>query len=191
MPDASQTDGTQLEEISAERRRLANVMVQVLPAFGRWASGIRDFETPLGKIGYRQVEILYVLRYRVLGSDTVPPSALASWFGIQPSVVTRVLGRLESAGFISRTPDPTDARSHRVALTERGMAVSIQIEEMLVKAMVAGMTSVDEDDLGALNDSLEKLTRVIIDLERQRRRAQGRIVTDSTVPWPQVDPLTS
>jgi DNA-binding MarR family transcriptional regulator len=40
--------------------------------------------------------------------------------GIAPSTLTRNLARLESAGLVTRTPDPGDARAAQVGLTARG-----------------------------------------------------------------------
>src|SRR3954469_18597718 len=51
------------------------------------------------------------------------PSELASRERIQRPTATRVLARLEEAGLIARTADPTDRRSSLVSITEPGRAL--------------------------------------------------------------------
>ncbi len=49
-------------------------------------------------------------------------SELAERLGVEPPTVTRMIRRMESCGFVERRPDPADARSFRVYLTEKGRA---------------------------------------------------------------------
>ena len=48
---------------------------------------------------------------------------LASRLGVEPPTVTKMLQRLEGLGLVERRPDPADARSFRVYLTEKGRAL--------------------------------------------------------------------
>jgi DNA-binding MarR family transcriptional regulator len=50
----------------------------------------------------------------------ISASELARILHLDPSTLTGVLRRLESNGFLSRRPDPLDARRARLALTPRG-----------------------------------------------------------------------
>jgi DNA-binding MarR family transcriptional regulator len=47
-----------------------------------------------------------------------------------PATVTRMLQRMEKAGFVYRTPDPSDQRVTRVYLTEAGRAVKADVENV-------------------------------------------------------------
>src|SRR6476659_9244249 len=54
------------------------------------------------------------------GHGPLTPSELASRERIQRPTATRVLARLEEAGLVERTADPTDRRSSLVASTDAG-----------------------------------------------------------------------
>ena len=53
-------------------------------------------------------------------SDGLRGGELASRLGVEPPTVTKMLRRLEGCGLVERRPDPSDARSFRVYLTDRG-----------------------------------------------------------------------
>lgn len=49
---------------------------------------------------------------------------LTEHLGIQPGSVSEVIGKLETAGLILRTPSPTDRRTANIRLTEPGRAAA-------------------------------------------------------------------
>ena len=55
-------------------------------------------------------------------------SELAEKLGITPATITRMIQRMEKAGFLQRQPDPGDQRLSRVYLSETGRAVRAQLE---------------------------------------------------------------
>ena len=55
--------------------------------------------------------------------DGLRGGELAERLGVEPPTVTRMLRRMEGCGFVERRPDPSDARSFRVHLTERGSSL--------------------------------------------------------------------
>ncbi len=55
-------------------------------------------------------------------------SELAELLHNTPATTTRMLQRMESAGFITRRPDATDQRVSRVYLTEAGRAIQTRVE---------------------------------------------------------------
>jgi len=50
------------------------------------------------------------------------PGELASRERVQPPSMTRVVAALEDAGFVTRTPHPTDGRQSVIAVTDAGTA---------------------------------------------------------------------
>lgn len=58
-----------------------------------------------------------------LGNNPVRATDLACHLGVTPSSVSRALSALEQHGYVTRTPDPTDARAHLVSLTDAGRLV--------------------------------------------------------------------
>ncbi len=55
--------------------------------------------------------------------DGLKGSELAERLGVEPPTVTRMIRRMERCGFVERRPDPADARSFRVYLTNEGRAL--------------------------------------------------------------------
>ncbi len=57
------------------------------------------------------------------------PTALAAALGISAAATSRLVATLASAGLVTRTPDPEDARATRIALTERGVASATALHD--------------------------------------------------------------
>ncbi len=55
---------------------------------------------------------------------------LARHLQVQPATITRMLQRMEKAGFVERRPDPEDQRVSRVYLTEAGQAVRADVQQV-------------------------------------------------------------
>ena len=53
-------------------------------------------------------------------SDGLRGGELAARLSVEPPTVTKMLRRLEGCGLVERRPDPSDARSFRVYLTDGG-----------------------------------------------------------------------
>ena len=156
-----------------ERYNLALQMVSELPKWGQWATGFRDFETPWGKVGFRQLAILWALRYEQIPQSEFSPSRLAQLHDVQPSVITRALARLEAGQFIERKRDPNDGRSYRIVMTERGRELSVYVEKLYVDDITSAFARYSDDDLEMLRSSIAKLTQIVSQLEsRQRFRIQ-------------------
>jgi len=57
------------------------------------------------------------------------PSAVAAELGLSPAGTSRLIESLATAGLVTRTPDPDDARATRIALTEQGVAAAVALHE--------------------------------------------------------------
>lgn len=55
---------------------------------------------------------------------------LARRLQVQPATITKMLKRMERAGFVERRPDLEDQRVSRVYLTEAGRAVRTDVQEV-------------------------------------------------------------
>jgi DNA-binding MarR family transcriptional regulator len=68
---------------------------------------------------------------------------LARRLQVQPATITKMLQRMERAGFVERRPDPEDQRVSRVYLTEAGRAVRAGVQQVwrrLEEEAFAGFT---------------------------------------------------
>jgi DNA-binding MarR family transcriptional regulator len=160
------------------REALAEQLVQVLPAFSRWVGSIRNAETPFGRVAYRQVEILYLIRKRRIPTERLSPSFLADLFSVQRSVVTRLLASLETHGFIVRRVDPEDGRSYFIEITAKGIAVSEYIEGIFIQEMLDGIARLGRTQIARLSDDVGLLRQLAIDLEEMRKERLARLEGD-------------
>lgn len=62
--------------------------------------------------------------------DGLTQSDFVEALSIEPPTVTKVLARMEKAGWVERRRDPTDARVSRVYLTDRGRALEGPVREV-------------------------------------------------------------
>ncbi|WNV83871.1 MarR family transcriptional regulator [Umezawaea sp. Da 62-37] len=62
--------------------------------------------------------------------DGLSQRELVARLGVEQPTVAKTVRRLEADGFVRREPDPADGRVTRVVLTERGLGVRGDVEEM-------------------------------------------------------------
>lgn len=99
-------------------------------------------------------------------------SELAASACITPATMTKMIQRMEKAGFVQRRPDPADQRLSRVYLTEAGRAVQVQVEaiwQQMEREVFAGLTP----------DELPELRRFLQQIRSNLERAIGEDVTAS------------
>ena len=58
--------------------------------------------------------------YSVLRSGPLTPSELAAWMAAPLTTVSSYVKRFQARGHVTRAPNPADARSYRLLLTEDG-----------------------------------------------------------------------
>ncbi len=73
---------------------------------------------------------------------------LARRLQVQPATITKMLQRMEKAGFVERRPDPSDQRVSRVYLTGAGRAVRADVQQVwrqLEEEAFAGFAHAERD----------------------------------------------
>ncbi|HEY3466153.1 MAG TPA: MarR family transcriptional regulator [Amycolatopsis sp.] len=96
-----------------------------------------------------------LIALHTLGDGPLPQRTLAQRCQVTDQTMSRTLDRLAKAGFVTRTPDPADARRHLTRLTPRGKAV----HERAVRAEPA-LLGVLGDDSAFRAGLLELITRL-------------------------------
>ena len=85
---------------------------------------------------------------------------LAAAEGIAPSTLTRMVTVLEEAGFVTRRPDPSDARASTIAITELGRQTMDRLRDegaaLLAQSLLA-LTPAQRTALATALPSLEQL----------------------------------
>jgi MarR family transcriptional regulator, organic hydroperoxide resistance regulator len=74
------------------------------------------------------------------------PSDLAHSCSVEPPTVTRMVGRLEAAGLVTRTPDPADGRAVLVELTPAGEALREPVRQAWAELERRSTHDLDPED---------------------------------------------
>ncbi len=151
-----------------KRSHVAYKIMTALPKFGLWATSARDFETPYGRVGFRQAAILWQLRSGRFAREGTSPTKLAESFLVQPSVITGALAKLEANGLITRTVSALDARQSLIKITEKGRQLSEHVEGFYLTEIGDLIKDLDENQFEELERSLETLDRIGDQLLRRR-----------------------
>jgi DNA-binding MarR family transcriptional regulator len=102
--------------------------------------------------------------------------------GINPTMLSRVVGKLDSAGLINRLRDPEDFRAARVEVTTEGRHLYERISAQrsaIISECVAGLPPEQEAALVAALPAFENLAE---ELRSTVRRRQDRLAPGQTEP---------
>ena len=89
-------------------------------------------------------------------ADGLRGGELASRLGVEPPTVTKMLRRLEGCGLVERRPDPVDARSFGVYLTEKGRALEDPVSRRWERAEERTLAGLDAGERETLHRLLAK-----------------------------------
>ncbi len=115
-------------------------LLELVPRMNRWAEVQAIRARPEGEISLRQMTVLYALGSGQVSRTESTAADLARWMRVRPTVMTRMVDRLERSGYVTRNDDPSDRRRSHIRLTARGQRVMIAVSE----ALIAQLTSVME-----------------------------------------------
>ncbi|GHG51525.1 putative transcriptional regulator, MarR family protein [Sinomonas cellulolyticus] len=109
-------------------------------------SRIEEVLKPLG-LTFARYEMLALLGFARTGA--LPMSKASALLQVHPTSVTNAVDRLEAAGFVTRTPHPTDGRTTLIELTDSGRAVAEKATAALNSEVFgrSGFTGSDVEDL--------------------------------------------
>lgn len=97
----------------------------------------------------------------VLGSVTrlksVGASELADLEGVNPTMLSRTLGKLEAAGLVRRVPGAEDRRAVRVEITAAGRAMHLRLRRLRTQLFVEQLTELPDGRAAELLAALPAL----------------------------------
>ena len=101
---------------------------------------------PFG-LTFARYELLALLWFSRTGS--LPMVKVSALLQVHPTSVTNAVDRLERAGFVERSPHPTDGRTTLVSLTDQGRDVAAQSTAQLNSVVFSdpGMSTPDINEL--------------------------------------------
>ena len=100
-----------------------------------------------------------VVLHALFKAGPLKMNELAERIKRKKNTVTGLISTLESRGYCRREPDPQDARSQIVLLTEKGEAMRRVQEEISVDLLRLVWGDVGEDEKAACVQTLEKVLR--------------------------------
>lgn len=98
----------------------------------------------------------------------IPLSELARLEAVNPTMLSRFVGRLEAEGLLVREADPDDRRAASVSATTAGRALQRRIAAERTAALAAHLTTLPDAHLDALRaalPALEALAESLLDTE--------------------------
>jgi len=139
-------------------------METILPEIGETAHALRKaFGRRVASIGVTGAQ------WKVLFKLTLKPDLrqtdLADLLDIEPITLTRIIDRLQEAGLVERTPDPTDRRAWRLHVTEKAQPVVEQLRAIANDMTAEVFAGIDPQDI--------EITRRVLAQVRERAGQPG------------------
>jgi DNA-binding MarR family transcriptional regulator len=107
-------------------------------------------------LGLGDYKLLWTLRVRGTGAR-MTPTELAESLLVSSGAMTNRLDRLETAGYVARTPDPRDRRGVLVELTPAGTDITDRAVRLQGATEARLLSALDDAEKEALNALLRKL----------------------------------
>lgn len=108
----------------------------------------RDFNRKVQDLGLTQAQWQILARLTLM--EGARQSQIADVLEMQPISVTRILDRMEVAGWVERRPDPDDRRALNVYLTDKAEPILEQMWGLAAetrKVAAAGISVADQEKL--------------------------------------------
>jgi DNA-binding MarR family transcriptional regulator len=116
--------------------------------------------TALAQAGYGDVTPAQARIFQRIGPDGTRLTELAEAAQVTKQTAGFLVDQLENAGYVERTPDPTDARARLVRITTRG-AATIPISQAAITAIEKEWAShLGEQRMAQLREALARLREI-------------------------------
>lgn len=99
---------------------------------------------------------------RLWDRDGQTPAELARALGLSTPTVTATAARLQSAGFLTRAPHPTDRRTYLLMLTERGRDLRTAIDEDLAAVSDRALGGMDPQQRACFLEGLVAVREALL-----------------------------
>jgi len=131
-------------------------METILPEIGETAHALRKaFGRRAASIGVTGAQ------WKVLFKLTLKPGLrqtdLADLLDIEPITLTRIIDRLQEAGLVERTPDPTDRRAWRPDVTEKAQPVVGKLRAIADEMTAEAFAGIDPQDIEVMRQVLARV----------------------------------
>jgi DNA-binding MarR family transcriptional regulator len=152
MSDATR-EPTEKERQLAEHLRVA---------LGRLNRSLR-FTRAQMELSSSQREVLMA----IARAGTLRLSELARDEGLNPTMLSRIVAKLEAAGMVTRTCDPKDARVIHLTATPQGVALRETIRSERTDALLFALSRLSKEEKNALSAATPALEAVVATLRER------------------------
>lgn len=104
----------------------------------------------------------------VVARGPIAPTALAEFEGINPTMLSRVVGKLDALGLLERVSDPDDQRSVQLEATGAGRDADARVKAERAHIVSKCLAALDEPH-DVLEPTLALLERLSTELKLQTR----------------------
>ncbi|MBW3091494.1 MarR family transcriptional regulator [Bifidobacterium sp. 82T10] len=101
------------------------------------------------------------------GLGPISQRRLAAILGIRSASLSELLGKMETRGWVARTPHPEDGRTYMVALTEEGKAEAMRRRSAGNGASGELLAALTEDQREQFGEILAEIKRHYQELDRR------------------------
>lgn len=116
-----------------------------------------------------QASVLGLINYR----GPLGLAELTELEGLNPTMVSRVVRKLDEDGLIRRLPDPSDLRAARVEITAEGTLVNERVRALRTKAVSECVERLPEQTAKELLQALPAMEALAEELKAARSDDQG------------------
>ena len=109
----------------------------------------------------------------IAGRGPLGVAELAELERLNPTMVSRVIGRLVALGLIERQTDPADLRSARVHITAQGTEVQGRIKAKRTESFMACLAAMPADSVTALSAAVAPLELLAAELAERTSSTRG------------------
>ena len=89
--------------------------------------------------------------------DGLTQAELGEALHVQPATITRMIQRMERAGWVERRPDPDDQRAWRVYQTDAARTVQPRVESLIQALNAEALQGFTPDEVRALTGFLTRM----------------------------------
>ena len=164
------------------REKLIDFFAETMHTILNYEISMQDSRPP--DVSFREMRVVETVAYAAEGGKAARATEISSLLGVTPGTFTSAVDILEKKGYLTRTRDPADKRSVRVALTDKGVQAQKLHRDFLsalADELLENSSSRDEQALAGATDTLKAF---YANKRASQKSAKVKILTDSTCDIP-------
>lgn len=126
--------------------------------FAGFRSLVDETHRRLAEQGHPDMRPAHGFAMQAVGVGGVSASELGRRLGVSKQAAGKTIDRLETLGYVARQPDPSDARSKLVVLTDRGIDSLRRSAEIFDQLRADWASVIGPDRMRELEDDLSAVT---------------------------------